>query len=229
MKDSNVLICRLVVSGSLIFFGIFFLFTIPFYWLNTGMLGIPVLMLIGGGILLGIASPIDFLVKSNRRKSLNLISQSDIIKMFECPQCGTIGATYLIKLAKDQILVKQRCPNHGGRLFRLPIRLEDHSISHFRDTIFRCFKCGQEVKVDHVRFSGPWTLIKLSCPTHGNRLPYHKIWRTIYDKISKEAVTAPQPAQLQPIPSEKAMFCPSCGEKFTTADQTVCLSCGSER
>ena len=40
----------------------------------------------------------------------------------------------------------------------------------------KCCKCGQEATVDHVKFSGPWALIKLSCPTHGNKLHTHKIW-----------------------------------------------------
>jgi hypothetical protein len=78
-----------------------------------------------------------------------------------------------------------------------------------------------------VKYSGPWALIKLSCPTHGNRLPYHKIWTTVYLEISNEVVAAPQPAQPQPIPSKKMIFCPTCGEKLTGADLTVCQNCGS--
>jgi ribosomal protein L32 len=229
MKYSNILIFRMVVRGLLIFFGVFFLFTIPFYWLNTGMLGIPVIMMIGGGITLAIASPIDFSIKSKRRKKLNSISQSDVIKMFECPQCGTIGATYFIKLVKDQILIKQRCPKHGGRFFRLPIRLKDESITHFRNTIFLCSKCGQVATEVNVKFSGPWTLINLSCITHGISLPPHKIWGTVYNEIIKDIETAPQPTKLTHIINKKKQFCPNCGENYLSPDQTICKNCGSER
>ncbi|MFX0144658.1 MAG: zinc ribbon domain-containing protein [Candidatus Hodarchaeota archaeon] len=229
MKDSNILIIELVASGFLLFFGVYFLFTIPYAMLNTGMLGIPVLMMIGAGMFLVIASPIIFFVKNVRRKRLNLISQSDVTKMFECPQCGTMGATSLIKLVKDQILIKQRCPTHGTRLFRLPIRLKDHTVSYFRKTILRCFKCGQVATEAHVKFSGPWTLISLTCPTHGIHLPYHKIWSTVYEEIFKDVVTEPQQTQLRRVSSEKNIFCPNCGEKFLSEDQIVCQSCGLKR
>jgi hypothetical protein len=228
MKDSNVLIFEMVASGFLIFFGIYFLRTIPYAMLNYGF-GILVVMMIGGGLILVIASLIIFLIKNERRKRLNLISQSDVAKMFECTQCGTMGATYLIKLVKDQILIKQRCPTHGGRPFWLPISLKDHSISYFRRTILRCFKCGQVATKAQVKFSGPWILISLTCPTHGIHLPYHKIWSTVYEEIFKDVVTEPQQTQPRRVHSEKKMFCPNCGEKFLSEDEIVCQNCGLER
>lgn len=220
----RALIGGLVFCGigiALISWGVFIWITAPSY----NKMGAMGLWLISGLILLyGVLSLVDFI----KLKKLAAMSQSDVSKMFACPRCGTVGAIYLIKVVGPKILIKQRCPIHGGRLFRLPLRLRDHCISYFRDTIFRCYKCGQEATVDHVRFSGNWTLIKVSCPTHGNRLPYHKIWRTVYTEISKEVIVAPQPAQPQPIPSKKIMFCPNCGEKFTGVDQTFCQNCGSK-
>jgi len=132
-------------------------------------------------------------IKNEMQKKIDSMSQSDLAKMFDCPSSGNKGAVHLIKLVKDQILVKQSCPtlNPYGwtskvRLLRIPLRLKDQCVSYFRDAVFRCFKCGQEATVDHVKHSGPWTLIKLSCPTHGNKLPTYKIWSTVYSDISNE-------------------------------------------
>ncbi|MFX1380696.1 MAG: hypothetical protein ACFFA4_16555 [Promethearchaeota archaeon] len=231
MKDSNILIYRLALSVILILIGIYILFGWdPRILRGGGGLGylLPI-MAIGGGIVLGITSPIDFSIKSERRKKLNLISQSDVIKMFECSKCGTMGATYFIKLVKDQILIKQRCPTHGGRLFRLPLRLKDQSISYFQNTIFLCFKCGQATTEANVKFSGPWTLINLSCPTHGISLPPHKIWGTVYNEVIKDIKTAPQSTHLRDVLSEKKKFCTNCGEEFSSVDQIACQKCGSKR
>ena len=133
-----------------------------------------------------------------RQKKLGSMSQSDLTKMFDCPGSGNKGAVYLIKLVRNQILVKQSCPTlvpYGwtskGRLLRIPLRLKDQCISLFRDTVFRCYKCGQEATVDHMKFSGPWALIKLSCLTHGNKLPTHKIWSSVYSDISNGVDATP--------------------------------------
>jgi len=157
------------------------------------------------------------------------ISQSDLVNMFTCSGCGSILTTYLIKSVKDQILVKQKCPNHLEKVLKIPLRLKDQCISHFRDTVFRCYKCGQEATVDRVILSGPWTLIKLSCPTHGNKIPTHKIWSTIFHEISNEGIATPQQVQPQPIPSEEKRFCRMCGERYKDAYQKFCQNCGSER
>ena len=121
-------------------------------------------------------------------KKLESMSQSDLGNIFTCPACGSITATYLIKLEKDQIIVKQKCPNHSGKLHRIPLRFIDYCISYFRDSVFLCFKCGQESTVYHVWHSGAWTLIKLSCPTHGIQMPNYKIWNSIYPEITNKAV-----------------------------------------
>ena len=121
----------------------------------------------------------------------DLMSQSDLVNMFTCSGCGSILTTYLIKSVKDQILVKQKCPNHLEKVLRIPLRLKDQCISHFRDTVFRCYKCGQEATVGQVKISGPWTLIKLSCPTHGNKIPTHKIWSSVYSDISNGVDATP--------------------------------------
>jgi len=153
------------------------------------------LLLIGAIITIGAIIGYNYnsyLEKKRRDKRVDSMSQSDLAKMFDCPSSGYKGVVHLIKLVKNQILVKQSCPPYRARLLRIPLRLKDQCVSYFRDTVFRCYKCGQEATVDHVKFSGPWTLVKLSCPTHGNNIPYHKIWSTVYSDISNNGIATPQ-------------------------------------
>ncbi|MFX0032741.1 MAG: hypothetical protein ACFE9P_08765, partial [Candidatus Hermodarchaeota archaeon] len=143
---------------------------------------IPYILIIGGTILI-IGAPLNYLKNSKRKRKLDSMSQSDLVNMFACPKCGNPGAIYFVKLVNELFLVKQRCPIHGGRLFKLPTRLKEASISHFRDAIFRCLKCGQEAALFHVKYSGSWALIKVDCPTHG--LKTQKIWYSVYNEIEK--------------------------------------------
>jgi uncharacterized membrane protein len=196
-----------IVGISIFVVGFLMIISTPFsmspqYQMRRG-LGL-LLLLIGGIIILGV---IIYLIRSyqkkrvreeKRDKKVDSMSRSDLANMFDCPSSGNKGAVYFIKLVKDQILVKQSCPtlypygwSNKVRVLRIPLRLKDQCVSHFRDVVFRCFKCGQEATVDHVKFSGPWTLIKLSCPTHGNNLPTHKIWSTVYSDISNGVETTP--------------------------------------
>ena len=183
----------MVAGGFIIAIGVSSLFTAQGYYYGLQQaisITMSIYTIVGGFILL-IASSIKFSVKNVRQKKLDSMSQSDLAKMFTCPECGSIVATHLIKLEKDQILVKQNCRIHLVKVLRIPLRLKDQCISHFRDTVFRCYKCGQEATVDFVKLSGPWTLIKLSCPTHGNKIPTHKIWSSVYSDISKGVETTP--------------------------------------
>ena len=171
----------------------------------------------------------EFAAKSGRQMAIDSISQSDLDNMFTCRGCGSILTTFIIKLEKDQILVKQKCPTHAENVRRISLSLKDQCISHFQDTVFRCYRCGQVATVDRVKLSGPWTLITLSCPTHGNKLRTYKIWSTIFTEISNEGIAPPQQVQPQPIPSEKKRFCRNCGERFKDAYQKFCQNCGTER
>jgi len=179
------------------------------------------------GIILMVIGIIPVLVTSKKDKKIRMkldsMSQSDLVNMFDCPGSGNKGAVHLIKLEKDNFLVKQRCPPKGGRSFRIPLTLKDQSIPHFRDTVFRCYKCGQGSTVDHVKSLGWWTLIKLSCPTHGNNLPYHKIWTNIFIEISNEGspikFSAESERQIDSISQsdlDNLFTCPGCGSKVAT-------------
>jgi transcription elongation factor Elf1 len=152
-------------------------------------------------------------------------------KMFSCPKCGSIGAIYVAKVAGNYIVIKQRCPIHGGRSFKIPLMEKDNFIHLIRDGVFRCYKCGQEAIVSFMKPSGPWALIKCSCPIHG-RMPIQKIWSSIYTEISSMVVVPSQPTQPHPVkqystPSEEKGFCPNCGSQLEGTER-YCRTCGSK-
>ena len=163
------------------------------------------------------------------------MAQTDDSKLFSCPKCGTQGAIIFLKADGNRFIVKQKCPNHGVRSFNIPLLKKNHFIPHFRDGVFRCFQCGQEATVISSKASGPWMLIKRTCPTHGIKGPLLKIWSTIYTDISeisnKEAPAPqsvqPQSIQPQPAPSDEKKFCPNCGTPLSGTDKH-CDACGSE-
>ena len=144
------------------------------------------------------------------------MSQLDYSHMFTCPRCGTMGAIFFLKLAGTRMIIKQRCPTHGGRVIKLPLLQKDLVMPYIRNAVFKCFKCGQDAAVHSMKIAGPWTIIKCTCPTHANKLPNQKIWSTIYNEIASKPVT-PAPAaapvaaaaQVQPIQPQPA----SSGEK----------------
>ncbi|MFW9771117.1 MAG: hypothetical protein ACFFA2_06320 [Promethearchaeota archaeon] len=180
-----------VLGGLMIYYGIYLLLYamhLPIFNPQYSIAFIFPYVCIIGGTLLIVGSPLNFARNSKKRKKLDSMTQLDLVNMFNCPKCGTIGAIYFVKLVQDKFLVKQKCPFHGGRHFELPIRLKDGSISHFLDAIFRCPKCGQEAKLFHAKYSGPWALITVDCPTHG--LKVHKIWNSIYNEITKSKTKA---------------------------------------
>lgn len=170
----------------------------------------------------------------------------DYNKTFTCPKCGAAGNIYLAKVAGNKLIVKQRCPVHGGRQFKVPLKDKEKYIDLIQDGVFRCYKCGGESEQSYRRDAKPWTIIKTSCPTHG-ALTSQKIWGTIYNEISSGVVTTPQPAQPQPIQpeaiqpqpsetenapaenmdSEDRKFCPNCGAKLEESG-AFCGECGSK-
>ena len=140
-----------------------------------------------------------------------------------------------MKVAGSKVIVKQRCPVHGGRQFKVSLKDKDQYIQFIQDGVFRCYKCGQEAEQSYMRESPPWTLIKTSCPTHG-AITTQKIWSTVYSEIASKEAPTPQPAQAETeaeVPQEEVMsseenkFCPNCGAPLTDAGN-FCGECGSK-
>ena len=160
----------------------------------------------------------------------------DYNKAFTCPKCGVAGNIYLVKVAGNNVILKQRCPVHGGRQFKVPLKDKDQYIDLIKDGVFRCFKCGKEAEQSYRRDAKPWILIKTSCPTHG-ALTTQKIWASIYNEISDGVAETPEPAQPQPsqveelatenMSGEERKFCPNCGAKLEESG-TFCGECGSK-
>jgi hypothetical protein len=161
------------------------------------------------------------------------MAEYDYRKAFSCPRCGAVGNVYLVKVSGSKVIVKQRCPQHGGRQFKVNLKDKDQYIQYIQDGVFRCFRCGQEAEQSYMRVSPPWTLIKTKCPTHGATTT-QKIWSTVYNEISSEEAPEPQPDQPEPespeedtMPIEDDKFCPNCGAPLTEAGN-FCGECGSK-
>ncbi|MFX1489629.1 MAG: zinc ribbon domain-containing protein [Promethearchaeota archaeon] len=159
-------------------------------------------------------------------------------KLFSCPTCGAISTIYLLKVTTgswgSKIMFKLRCPTHGALSFTLPLKDKDRFIQYIKRGVFRCYQCGQEIPVDHVKAKGPWMLIKGACPTHGAKLPYQKIWGTIYNEItglevptSQPIPVSTEPEPIEPALSEEFNYCPNCGASVH-AGAKFCGECGGE-
>lgn len=134
----------------------------------------------------------------------------DYNNLFKCVKCGANGSILLLKVAGSLVIIKQKCPKHGDRVIKVPLIQKNLYLNLIRDNIFLCPKCGQPASVDSVKLSGPWTLLKLNCSTHGTKLPVQKIWNSIYGEISSGAVSPKTTPQIitekLPVQQEKRLF-----------------------
>ena len=179
----------------------------------------------------------------------------DYGQLFVCPKCGNIGAIFVLKVSGLKIVIKQKCPKHGARAIVFPFMQKDLLIPHVRDALFRCFKCGQPAPVGLTKITGPYTLIKCNCPTHGTNLPFQKIWSSMYIEIAGQLPLVqdfqpsqiqqpelkqpelvqleqiefkqPKSEQLQSSSADGRKFCPNCGSHLMGTEK-FCGICGEE-
>ncbi|MFX0139313.1 MAG: hypothetical protein ACFFDN_37075 [Candidatus Hodarchaeota archaeon] len=144
------------------------------------------------------------------------MDQADFSHMFKCNKCGQFGAIYLAKAAGTVIVLKIKCPTHGGRSLKISLANKPQYISNLKDGIFRCYKCGAPSKLGTMKVSGPYTLVQMICPSHGSKLPYQKIWTSIYNEITGPSVPQiPVTTPGTPVDKGKVIFdippsCPYC-------------------
>jgi len=183
------------------------------------------------------------------------MANPDYGQLLLCPKCGAIGAIFVLKVAGLKIVIKQKCPKHGARAIFFPFMQKDLLIPHIQEALFRCFKCGQPSPVEETKIQGPWTLIKCNCATHGTKLPFQKIWSSLYieitgqlpivrdfeqpeiqqpelkqpEKIQLEQIQFKEPKseQFQSTLVDGKKFCPNCGSHLMGTEK-FCGICGEE-
>lgn len=148
-------------------------------------------------------------------------------KQFSCPKCGKTGAITFLKAVGDKFLVKQKCPIHEERSFKVPLLQKERYLSHFRNGIFRCQTCGGEATVKSAKPSGPWMLVKCTCPMDGDKLPVQKIWSTIYTDVYLNESPEPEPIHPIKTQTDEKNFCPNCGTPLKEAAE-FCDACGTK-
>ncbi|NVM01593.1 MAG: hypothetical protein HWN67_04625 [Candidatus Helarchaeota archaeon] len=144
------------------------------------------------------------------------MNQSHFSHMFRCRRCNQEFILYQIKAAGRVLVIKCRCPKHGSKSIKLPLAQKSQYISDLHGGVFRCYKCGAPARLDNMKLSGPWTLIRMVCDIHGSKLPVQKISSPIYNEIVAQPV--PQKAITTHIsPGEKVRVvvdvppsCPFC-------------------
>ena len=171
--------------------------------------------------------------------------------MFLCPKCNKNGPILMVKISGQKIIIKKKCPKHGTRVIKPPLMALDQIIDLIREATYRCRKCGRDSMATWMKADGPWTLMKVSCPTHGTQ-SVQRIWNIIYTQISTMPATTPQVVAAPPIepnfhqsipenisqpiipqsipeptPTPETRFCPTCGSDLES-DVKFCHTCGNE-
>jgi hypothetical protein len=147
-------------------------------------------------------------------------------ELFFCPKCRQMGTIFFLKISGQKVIIKQKCPKHGTRLFKLPIVALEHVMDLIRSGTFRCMRCGQEAVGTWMKMDGPWTLHKCTCSVHG-RQALQRIWNTVFNQISTKTVPLPTVQNIVPKLQVEKNFCYECGSKIEKGAK-ICSFCGRE-
>ncbi len=160
------------------------------------------------------------------------MSPVDYSHLFRCSRCNNIGTTYLLKYTPHKVVVKNKCPIHGAKSFVIPLNSLESLIPVIKDSIYRCFKCGERTTIDTIKTKKNWTLIRMNCDTHNNSLPFQKISTNVYDMVQefeepKPIVEDSKPSLEEDTSELVIQYCANCGCKVDP-NQKVCNLCGAK-
>ena len=141
--------------------------------------------------------------------------------LFRCARCNSTGIIFLLKYTSHNIIVKTKCIYHGKKSFVIPIKSLKILLPVIKDSIFRCWKCGERTTIDTIKTDKTWTLIKGYCETHKNALPIQKISTNVYNML--QALDAPRPI-VEDSKGSSALEAPEDNENLTVR---YCANCGS--
>ena len=170
--------------------------------------------------------------------------KNDYDKLFGCQECGRPTSIYLIKNSGSKVIIKHRCPEHGGDKFTVPFEDKNLYLDLIHNGIYRCFECGQQASLYSVEFTGPWALLSCYCPTHGADVKTQKIWSSFFLELQnqgsisdmskqesiKELTPEPESQNEEPEPpseQEEKLTCPNCGVELH-GNEKFCGSCGMD-
>lgn len=168
----------------------------------------------------------------------------DYERVFRCQKCGAPTSIFVIKNSGDKVVIKHRCPEHGGDKIVVPFEDKKLYLDLIHNGIYRCFKCGQPVSLHTVEFSGPWAMISCYCRTHGVDVKTKKIWSSFFLEMQnpeyiggasaqtpvsepkvQEEIQAPAPEEEEE--EEQKLHCPNCGTELS-GDEKFCGTCGMD-
>lgn len=130
-----------------------------------------------------------------------MILSQDWEAQFRCWVCGEPTVIYFIKYLpnRDMTVLKIRCPRHGERAVKIPTMYKNEWLPYVQQHVKLCYKCGAPVSFYKSRVSGAWRQVRLSCPTHREKIPIYQFTSSIYMELGIEG-----PARTPTPPPQQA-------------------------